>query len=61
MMNVFFVVILKGIIFVDMFLFIDECFLKMVDCSFMGDFDVVLFLNFVCNLIGNVDLDGCNF
>lgn len=61
MMNVFFVVILKGIIFVDMFLFIDECFLKMVDCSFMGGFDVVLFLNFVCNLIGNVDLDGCNF
>lgn len=60
-MNASSVVTLKGITFVDTSLFIDECSLKMADCSFMGGSDVALSLNFARNSTGNVDLDGCNF
>ena len=55
------VVTLKGITFVNTSLFIDECSLKMSDCSFMSGFDVALSLHFGRSSIGNVDLDGCNF
>ena len=55
------VVTLKGITFVNTSLFIDECSLKMSDCSFMSGFDVALSLNFARSSTGNVDLDGCNF
>ena len=60
-MNSSSVVTLKGITFVNTSLFIDECSLKMADCSFVAGFDVALCLNFARSSTGNVDLDGCNF
>ena len=60
-MNTSTVVTLKGITFVNTSLFIDECSLKMADCSFMTSSDVALSLNFARSSTGNVDLDGCNF
>ena len=60
-MNTSSVVTLKGITFVNTSLVIDECSLRMADCSFMTASDVALYLNFARNPAGNVDLDGCNF
>ena len=60
-MNSSSVVTLNGITFVNTSLFIDECSLKMADCSFVAGFDVALSLNFARSSTGNVDLDGCNF
>ena len=59
--NASYVVTLKGITFVNTSLFIDECSLKMADCSFMTSSNVALSLKFARNSAGNVDLVGCNF
>ena len=52
---------LKGITFVNTSLFLDECSLKMADCSFVSGSIDALSLNFFGYSTGNIDLDSCSF
>ncbi|XP_078379289.1 uncharacterized protein LOC144662371 [Oculina patagonica] len=52
---------LKGITFVSTALHLDECSLKITDCSFVNGSSGAVFLNFVRHSKGNIDLDGCSF
>ncbi|KAL9965741.1 hypothetical protein ACROYT_G029583 [Oculina patagonica] len=52
---------LRGITFVNTALHLDECSLKMTDCSFVNGSSGAVSLNFSQNSAGNIDLDGCSF
>ncbi|KAL9969672.1 hypothetical protein ACROYT_G021911 [Oculina patagonica] len=52
---------LKGITFVNTAIHLDDCPLKMTDCSFVNGSSDAVFLNFVRHSKGNINLDGCSF
>ena len=60
-MNESYGVSLKGITFVNTSLYLDECSLKMADCSFVNGSIDALSLNFFGYSTGNIDLDSCSF
>ena len=60
-MHVSYGVSLKGITFVNTSLYLDECSLKMADCSFVNGSIDALSLNFVGNSAGNIDIESCSF
>ena len=60
-MHVSYGVSLKEITFVNTSLYLDECSLKMADCSFVNGSIDALSLNFVGNSTGNIDIESCSF
>ncbi|XP_078381631.1 uncharacterized protein LOC144664395 isoform X2 [Oculina patagonica] len=52
---------LRGITFVNTALHLDECSLKMTDCSFVNGSNGAVSLNFSQKSAGNIDLDVCSF